>query len=344
MKNTRLVSLLLVGCVLVACGGSATPATEVPAPTEPTAAQQAPVGEESADQEPTEAVQAPSEAVAADVWSAESYSDSLHLFDSYTVKFTSSVTTNGQKQDWVYTQSVQMEPEIIFATWEGTASAGMGTMAMITTEDKLFLLSGNPQTCMVLSSPDDNPSIFNPETIMDSFAYDLVAAGAGPDVAGRATDKYVYDNTLADGAKYYSEVLVDREEQYTLTWDVSGENKFTDKLEPFLWSYRLTEINAVPPLAIPAACLSLTDTTWPMPSDAQVTLQTADMFSLTSAQSVADVAKFYAEAMPAAGYIGADGGTQNTDLVSQVYTTDGKTVTVMLTASDGTTTVIITQN
>jgi len=344
MKNTHLVSLLLAGCVLVACGGGSPPATEAPNPTEPTPAQQAPVGEESAVQESTEAVEAPSEAVAADVWSAESYSDSLHLFDSYTVKFNSSVTTNGEKQEWMYTQSVQMEPDITIATWEGTASAGMGTMTMITTEDKLFLLSGNPQTCMVLSSPADNPSIFNPETIMDSFAYDLVPAGAGPDVAGRATDKYVYDNTLADGAKYYSEVLVDREELYTLKWDVTGENKFTDTLEPFSWSYSLTEINAVPSMTIPAACLSLTDSTWPMPSDAQVTLQTADMFSLTSAQSVADVVKFYAEAMPAAGYIGADGGMQSTDLVSQVYTKDGKTVTVMLTASDGTTTVIITQN
>jgi hypothetical protein len=268
MKNSRLVSLLLVGCALVACGGSSTPAIEAPAVTEPTAAQQAPVGEESTDQEPTEAVEAPSEAVEPDVWSAESYSDSLHLFDSFTVKFTSSATTNGQKQEWVYTQSVQMEPDITIATWEGTASAGMGTMTMITTEDKLFLLSGNPQTCTVLSSPDDNPSIFNPETIMDSFAYDLVPAGAGPDVAGRATDKYVYDNTLADGAKYYSEVLVDREELYTLKWDVTGENKNSDTLEPFSWSYSLTEINSVPPLAIPAACLSLTGTTIPMPSDA----------------------------------------------------------------------------
>jgi hypothetical protein len=168
-------------------------------------------------------------------------------------------------------------------------------------------------------------------------------AGPGPDVNGRPTDKYTYDATQPDGAKFHSEVLVDREDQYTLTWDVTGETKNNDTMEPFSWSYALSDINAVPTIAIPDACAKINASAWPIPSDGTITMQTADMFSVTTPQSVADIAKFYTEAMTSAGYRASDGGMQTPDMVSQVYILDNTRVTVMISASAGTTTVIITQ-
>jgi len=344
MKNTRLVSLFLAAAVLVACGGSATPAADAPVDSDPNAVSATAISEDSTAQEPTAAADAASDVSEPDVWTPDSYSNSLHLFDSYTVKFNYFVSANGQERQWTYTQSVQMEPDITVATWQGTESTGMGATTMITTEDRVYLLSGNPQTCTVLSNPEENPAVFNPETIMDSFVYDLVDAGAGPDVDGHKTQKYMYDNTLPDGSKYHSEVLVDSEELYTLKWDVSGETKNNDTREPFSWSYILSDINAVAPISMPDICSSATAATWPMPSDGQITLQTAQMFSLTSTQSLTDIATFYADAMPAAGYSIADGGMTTADTVLQVYTAGGKQVSVMMSAAGGMTTVIISQN
>jgi hypothetical protein len=343
MNITRFLILLLVACMVVACGEAA-PATDAPVATEQTTGNDVATADEPVVEEATGTEESPSEDTAAtetDVWTPDSYSDSLHLLESYSLTFSYSVTSNGKKTDWSWKQSVQAEPDITITTWQGTDSPDM---TMVGTAESLYMISGDPATCMVLANPEENPTIFDPDSIMETFGYDLVAAGAGPDIDGRPTDKYVYDSTLPDGSKYHSEVLVDREEQYTLKWDVTGETKNNDALEPFSWSYVLSDINAVPTITVPDACASITSASWPMPTDATVTMQTEQMFSLTTKQSVSDVSKFYADAMIAEGYAVSDGGMETPDMVNQVYAKDGKTVNVMITASDGTTTVIIAQN
>ena len=343
MTITRLLTLLLVASLLVACGGS-TPATDSTGTTEQTTGSEAGAADAPAVEETAPSADSQStgtDVAEKDVWTPDSYSDSLHLLDSYSLTFSYSVTANGKPTEWSWKQSVQAEPDITITTWKGTDSP---LMTMVGTAETLYMVSGDPATCMVLATPEENGAIFDPDTIMNSFGYDLVAAGAGPDIDGRATDKYTYDSTQPDGSTYHSEVLVDREEQYTLKWDVSGETKNNDTVEPFSWSYVLSDINAVPPITIPDACANINSASWPMPSDATVTMQTEQMFSVTTKQSVSDVSKFYADAMPAAGYQAADGGMETADMVNQVYAKDGKTVNVMITASDGTTTVIIAQN
>ena len=51
------------------------------------------------------------------------------------------------------------------------------------------MVSGSPKTCVIIANAEENTNVFNPESILDSFGYDLMASGAGPDINGRATDK-----------------------------------------------------------------------------------------------------------------------------------------------------------
>lgn len=95
------------------------------------------------------------------------------------------------------------------------------------------MVSGSPKTYVTIANAEENTNIFKPELIVDSFGYDLVAAGAGPDINGRATDKYTYDSELPDGSSFQSTVFVDCADGYTMQWDVAGKNKNGANLERF---------------------------------------------------------------------------------------------------------------
>ena len=347
MRISRIFTVFTLAALLVACGGAA-PAAEQPtaapdaALTEPTVA---PEGGDAA-VEPTAEPEADTGSDTtdgeADTWTAEQYAANLENLTSYTLTFNYTVTTDGKEDVWSWTQSTQAEPELSVATWQDTSNSGAGTTTLVTSADEMYLVTGDPKTCMIVTNTDENSAIFDPNTIMSGFEQEMTAAGAGPDVNGRPTDKYTYDSTMPDGSKYTSTVLVDQGEQYTVQWDVTGANKNGDKLEPFSWSYKLSDINAVPPITVPAECAAMAEASWPMPDDAAVNMQTAEMFSFTTAQSMKDMAKFYADAMPAAGYTAAEGGMDTPEMVLQQYSKDGKQVSVMISTSDGKTSVIIT--
>lgn len=68
------------------------------------------------------------------------------------------------------------------------------------------------------------------------------------------------------------------------------------------------------------------------------------MFMLESVGSIADTAKFYSDAMAKAGYAPADGGMESAEMVTQLYTKDGFSVSVMISATEGKTIVVISQS
>lgn len=349
MNISRFLLVLTLAALVAACGNSAPAAGDAPAePDTATEATAAPADGATSDADAAEATTDDSAtsgdaATEADTWTTEQYGANLENLESYTISFNYTVTTDGKETVWAWKQSSQADPELTIATWQDTSNSGMGATTLVTSADKMYMVTGDPKTCMIVSNDQENSAIFDPDTIMGNFGYDLTAAGAGPDVNGRPTDKYTYDSELPDGSKYTSTVLVDRGEQYTVQWDVEGVNKNGDNLEPFKWSYVLSDINSVPPISVPAECAAMTDAAaWPMPDDATVTMQTAEMFSFTTAMAMADVAKYYTEAMPAAGYTAAEGGMDTPEMVMQAYTKDGKQTTVMISTSDGTTSVVIT--
>ncbi|MFN7472671.1 MAG: hypothetical protein ACK5S9_13590 [Roseiflexaceae bacterium] len=344
-----MIAMFLMSVLVGACGNSPAPAEQ--SATQPETAVQSDTEQAGEPQiEPT--VAPSSEATTAsdtapadvDVWTPDSYYDNLQFLDSYTLRFTYTVTTDGKEETWTWTQSAQSEPEITLSTWKTSQTGNAEETALVTAADKTYMVSGSPKTCVIIANAEENTNIFNPELILDSFGYDLVAAGAGPDINGRATDKYTYDSVLPDGSSYQSTVFVDRADGYTMQWDVSGKNKNGDNLEPFSWTYALSDINAVPPLEVPSECATISEAAWPQPSDAVVKMQTPEMFMVESAGSIADTAKFYSDAMAKSGYAPADGGMESAEMVMQMYSKDGKTITVMISPSEGKTVVVITQS
>jgi hypothetical protein len=348
MKFRFMIALFLMSVLVGACGNTSAPAEQ--RATQPETAVQSDTEQAGEPQiEPTvaqsseESTASDTAAADVDVWTPDSYYDNLQVLDSYTLTFTYKVTTNGKEEIWTWKQSAQSEPEITRSTWKTTQTGDDAETALVTTADKTYMISGSPKTCIIIANAEENKNVFNPELILDTFAYDLVAAGAGPELNGRATDKYTYDNTLADGTSSQSTVYVDRADGLTMQWDVSGKNKNGDNLEPFAWTYALSDINAVPLLDVPAECAAISEAAWPQPADAVVKMQTPEMYMVESADSLADTAKFYSDAMQKAGYTPAEGGMESTDMVTQLYTKDGSSVSVMISPSEGNTVVVITQ-
>jgi hypothetical protein len=349
MKFRLIIAVFLMSVLASACGNTTAPADQNTAPAD-TSVQTDTEQATEAEEEPTAAPNTEANNSAdtgsdgTDVWTPDSYYDNLQFLDSYTLRFTYTVTSDGKEDTWTWTQSAQSEPEITLSTWKTSQTGNAEETALVTTADKTYMVSGSPKTCIIMANAEENTNIFNPESILDSFAYDLVAAGAGPEINGRQTDKYTYDNTLPDGSSYQSSVFVDRADGVTMQWDVSGQNKIGDNLEPFSWTYALSDINSVPPLEVPSECATISEAAWPQPSDALVKMQTPEMFMVESAGSIADTAKFYSDAMAKAGYAPADGGMESAEMVMQMYTKDGNTVSVMISPSAGKTVVVITQS
>jgi len=313
MKFRFVLAVFLMSVLVGACGNTPAPAAQNT--TQPDAEVQTDTEQASEPQiDPTvapsseETTASDTASADVDVWTPDSYYDNLQLLDSYTLTFTYKVTTNGKEEIWTWKQSAQSEPEITRSTWKTTQTGDDTESELVTAADKSYMVSGSPITCIIIANAEENQNVFNPELILDTFAYDLVAAGAGPEINGRATNKYTYDNTLPDGSSYQSTVFVDRADGFTMQWDVSGKNKNGDNLEPFAWSYALSDINAVPLLDVPAECASISEAAWPQPADAVVKMQTPEMYMLESASSIPDTAKFYSDAMQKAGYTPAEGG------------------------------------
>ena len=349
MKIRLMIAVLLMSVLISACGNTAAPAEQSAAPVDTavqTDTEQAAEAEEESTAVPTteENTSAATESDGTNIWKPDSYSNNLQSLKSYTLTFTYSVTTDGKADTWSWKQSAQSKPSITLSTWKTSQSDDTEETTLVTSADKTYMVSGSPSTCIIMANDEKNTNVFNPALIIDSFGYDLVAAGAGPDINGRATDKYTFDSTLPDGSSYQSTVYVDRAEGFTMQWDVSGNNKNGDTLEPFSWTYALSDINAVPTLNVPAECVTLGDAIWPQPADAVVTMQTPELYMLTSAGTISDTAEYYADEMAKAGYAPADGGMDSAEMVMQMYTKDGKDISIMISASEGKTLVVISQS
>ncbi len=343
MKFRHVVLLILATFLVIACGNASAPSDQSAAPADTSVGSDEPTPAESEQPQTAESTDANATGDTGNVWTPSTYAQNLQALDSYTLTFSYAVTLNGKEDTWSWKQSSQRNPVVSMSIWQSTNTGDTQTM-LVTTADKTYMVSGDPQSCIIVANVDENTNIFKPETILDTFGYDLVAAGAGPDVNGRPTDKYTYDNRLDDGTSYRSTVIVDRQDRYTMQWDVEGTTKNGDAFEPFRWSYVLSDINAVPALQLPSECTAMADTSWPKPEDAVVSMQTGEMASFTTAGSITDTAKFYAKALPAAGYTSIEGGMDTADMVMQMYSKDGKQISVVITAADGKTTIIITNN
>lgn len=328
-----LIILLMMVSLLVACGSAdsnvANPEVTVATPVETVAedATVAPIDDESSSED--------------SIWQAD-VNRNLDAVKSYVSTFSYSATTEGgETQAWSWRQVVNRDPFASDTTTTNVAGEGMGAFRMVVIGTQSYLITEGAQ-CMAITDQSNQSEMLDPQSFMSASLYDMRKDGSGPTIDGRATDKYV--GVYNDGVNQVtSTAFVDTQTEITMRWEVSGTSGSSGSKETFTWVYELSDIDIAPKVEIPAECAAMAEASdYPMPDDAQVTMQSAEMFAYTTRQAMADLVELYANEMPAAGYTEVAGGMTMNDMSMLSYTKDGKTVSVMITVQDGKTSVIIT--
>lgn len=338
----RIWLMLLLTTALIACGNSAQD-TSAPPSDEATA-----VTEEmsQADEAMTVAddAQEDSDGNAGNEWNGANFNANLDVLDSYTATFSFEDGSGEGKQAWSWQQSVIREPRAMemYTNDKGTESTA-GKYRLVQIGDNVYSVSKDPAQCIMVVNQPQNQGL-SPDSVMTGLPFSMTNDGPGETMFGRDTDSYSYSGTDLDGTSYEATALVDRESGFAYRYEVTGTRKNGDTSEPFRWEYELVDVNSVTTITVPAECENVGQgAKWPLPEGATMTMQTNEMMSFDTPQQVDELAAFYDEAMPAAGYTPAAGGMATDTSVMANFTKDGKTVTIIMTYQDGKTTVIITQ-
>ena len=334
-----LMMLMVMVSLLVACGSADSNATNqesaAEAPVENVAENTA--GDDTAAEPTAEESSGSDESI----WQPD-VNRNLDGINSYVSTFTYAATPEGgEAQEWSWRQVVNRNPFASDTTTTNVAGEGMGEFRMVVIGDQSYLITEGSQ-CMAMTDQNNQNEMMDPQNFMSASTYDMRKDGSGPTIDGRATDKYVGEYN--DGTNTVtSTAYVDPKTEITMRWEVSGTSDTNGAKETFTWAYELSEIDTAPTVEMPAECKAMTEASaYPLPDDAQVTMQSAEMFAYSTSQAMADVVEFYTQEMPAAGYSEADGSMTTPDMSMLSYSKDGKTVTVMITVQDGKTNVIIT--
>ncbi len=330
-----LMMLLVMVSLLVACGSADSTATNQDATAEDVAENT--TSNNATDDSSAEETSRGDEST----WQPD-VNRNLEGINSYVSTFTYSATPeDSEPQAWSWRQVVNRDPFASDTTTSNVAGEGMGEFRIVVMGEQSYLITEQSQ-CMVMTDQNNQNEMMNPQSFMSASTYNMRKDGSGPTIAGRATDKYVGEYN--DGANTVtSTAYVDPNTEITMRWEVSGTSDTNGTKETFSWAYELSDIDAAPKVEIPAECQAMTEaSTYPMPDDAQVTMQSAEMFAFSTAKPVADVVEFYNQAMPVEGYIEAEGSMTTPDMSMLMYSKDDKNVSVMITVQDGKTNVMIT--
>lgn len=340
-----LMMLLVMVSLLVACGSADSNGTNQEStgetPVENVAENT--TGDEVAVEPTSEESSSGDEATTTEdsLWQAD-VNRNLDAVKSYVSTFSyKSTPEGGEAQEWSWRQVVNRDPFASDTTTSNVVGEGMGEFRMVVIGDQSYLITEESQ-CMAITDQNNQNEMMDPQSFMSASTYDMRKEGSGPTISGRATDKYV--GVYNDGTnEVTSTAFVDPNTEITMRWEVSGTSNDNGINETFTWVYELSDIDAAPTVEMPAECQAMTEaSTYPMPDDAQVSMQSAEMFAYTTSQAVADVVELYTNEMPAAGYTEAEGSMTTPDMSMLSYTKDGKTIAVMITVQDGKTNVIIT--
>lgn len=339
-----LMMLLVMVSLLVACGSSDSNATNQESDTSTSVESSAGTsdGTDEAVVQPDAESEDDTQADTADsIWQPD-VNRNLDGIDSYVATFSyTAQSADNQSQEWSWRQIVNRNPFASDTTTSNVAGEGMGEFRIVVMGNQSYLITEQSQ-CMVMTDQNNQNEMMNPQSFMSASTYNMRKDGSGPTIAGRATDKYVGEYN--DGANTVtSTAYVDPNTEITMRWEVSGTSDTNGTKETFSWAYELSDIDTAPKVEIPAECQAMTEaSTYPMPDDAQVSMQTAEMIAYTTSQAVADVVELYNQEMSASGYSEADGSMTTPDMSLLSYSKDGKTVSVMISVQDGKTNVIIT--
>lgn len=332
--------MLVVQFALVGCGSTTDTAADVPdeAPVSEVADTEAPV-ETPVDSEAS--TDATDDSGAS--WDAMGFTTKLDQLDSYVVTFGYETTPEGgNAETYEWSQRVNRESGAI-ETLVNTTSAGSaeGMLRYITVGEANYMVFDETAQCTIINNTDIQEEAASPESIMFANLSDLKSEGAGPDVDGRATD--AYSGSFQEGLMSVEmTAYIDREYGIPLQWETKGTSDDNGVALAYTWSYRVSEINQAQTIEIPEACAQMANASaWPMPADAQVSMQTNEMYVYTTSESMDAVVELFANEMPGLGYTQGTDGMSSAEMSMLSFSKGSETVTVVINQQEGILNVIV---
>ena len=362
---------ILLALTLTACGGKG---NDTPSAKETTApAAQATVRSSAAQKQPTaeptmetEAVPTdePTEAPAAtpedDSLSLASRDTGLDALTSYRLTWHAEWKSTDQGKEeqgaWDWTEEYTSDPKahhLSMSTPDSSDPAKTGAFEMWQIGDTSYMKSGEDEECMSFSTEgaekDIQKGTFNPSML--GSIEDAKYVGRET-VNGIPTKHYKYNSKtgmLTALGEVSGETWVATDGGYvvkdTVTW--TGRRRPVRPGAPTTatgdgsWTWELSDVNEPFEIKPPEGCEG-SKIELPIMPDATEKSRFGDMTTYKTAGKPADVATFYKDELAAAGWKPEGEPTEMGDVVMLNFAKDDLKLSVMITASDGATQVILT--
>ena len=362
---------ILLALTLTACGGKGNDTPSAKETTAPVA--QATVRSSAAQKQPaaeptmeTEAVltDEPTEAPAAtpedDSLSLASRDTGLDALSSYRLTWHAEWKSTDQGKEeqgaWDWTEEYTSDPKahhLTMSTPDSSDPGKTGAFEMWQIGDTSYMKSGEDDECISFSTEGAEKDIqkgsFNPSML--GSIEDAKYVGRET-INGIPTKHYKYNSKtgmLAALGEVSGETWVASDGGYvvkdTVKWTggggLLGLGASTTATGDGSWTWELSDVNKPIEIKPPEGCEG-SKIELPIMPDASEKSRFGDMTTYKSAGKPADVATFYKEELAAAGWKPEGEPTEMGDVVMLNFAKDDQKLSVMITASDGATQVILT--
>jgi hypothetical protein len=281
---------------------------------------------------------------------------------SFRARFTftyNGTDSSGAPQQGTFTmdQAHTVNPAATYMKWDGTSSNTEGTngnFEMTQIGETTFMISevdGTPQ-CIAMSNEGATPS--NTNTSPDSFLTGSDLSNARrifPDelINGVMTRHYQFDHnevvlSYSTWSNYTVDVWNAIDGNYTVRAKFVGDGNdftFNGGTGHVEWTYDVTEINGAFTIEAPQGCEVPAGADFPKMPDATGSASFGSMVSYNTASPTADVVAFYNAQLPPLGWAPGEANTTVPGTATLTFTKDGKTASITIIESGGTTSVLI---
>lgn len=283
-------------------------------------------------------------------------------FTSFRSEFTmswSGTDEEGNPDEGSYTaiQAYVADPPATYTRWDSTTSdtGESGSFEFTQIGDVMYMNSANEgeeATCITTSqegeTPDQSPP-FSPDTwLSDSDLSSAQVISTNEQVNGVATTHYRQtdvEGALAAGfTSYEVNIWIANDGGYVVreTMSADGTLLASGVGEGHMeWEYNLFDVNGPVTIEPPANCDAPVGADFPKMADATDVSTFGATLSYNTTSPIADVVAFYNEQLPGLGWSSTTQSTDVPGMASMEFTRGDETVSILITESEGVTTVLI---
>lgn len=271
----------------------------------------------------------------------------------------SGVDENGVAEEGSYTaiQAYIADPPSTFTKWDTTSSTTgeSGSFEWTQIGDVMYMNSadeGEEPTCITTSQEgaETNQSPpFSPDTWLSGS--DLSTAqlvDGNENVNGVSTSHYRQTNVegaLAAGfTNYEVNIWIANDGNYVVRETLVGDGPLLTEGSGeghMEWEYNLLDVNGPVTIEPPANCEAPVGSDFPKMADATGVSTFGATLTYTTASPIADVVAFYNEQLPPLGWSSTTESTDVPGMATLEFTQGDETVSILITESEGVTTVLI---